>query len=213
MCLYRQMDLNNIIEIESSVIMSQFIKCASKILVTEKDSGSLLEWMHKEMARLEPTFREAVRPSWNKYFMEMAHLASQRSNCMKRRVGAVLVSVQSHHILSTGYNGTPRGIPNCCEGGCARCNSNKGAGLDLTSCICLHAEENALLEVGSERISKNKKGGGVVLYCTTCPCLGCAKKMIQCGVSSVYYAHNYHMDDRVHSLFKQANVNCIQFDI
>lgn len=112
--------------------------------------------------------------------MLLASLASLRSNCMKRRVGAVLV--REKRVVSTGYNGTPRGVKNCGEGGCARCNSGgdglggqvdgdvsavvRAMGEGLNECLCLHAEENALLEAGRERVS----GGGTegaVLYCNT----------------------------------------------
>lgn len=57
-----------------------------------------------------------LRPSWDQYFMQLASLAAHRSNCMKRRVGAVLV--REKRVLSTGYNGTPRGLKNCNHGGC-----------------------------------------------------------------------------------------------
>lgn len=152
-----------------------------------------------------PILSELLRPSWDTYFMLLASLASLRSNCMKRRVGAVLV--REKRVVSTGYNGTPRGVRNCGEGGCGRCNSHgdgwgddpepsrgegdvfsngdnggggerrpaaaNGArnlsriGEALDECLCLHAEENALLEAGRQRVS----GGGTegaVLYCNTC---------------------------------------------
>jgi dCMP deaminase len=79
---------------------------------------------------------------------------------MKRRVGALLV--RSKRILATGYNGTPRGLTNCNEGGCARCNGEAKGGEALDECLCLHAEENALLEAGRERV-----GEDAVLYCNT----------------------------------------------
>ena len=93
---------------------------------------------------------------------------------MKRRVGALLV--RSKRILSTGYNGTPRGTRNCNQGGCRRCNGSARGGEaretrhslavlrsgSVDECLCLHAEENALLEAGRERI-----GPDSVLYCNT----------------------------------------------
>ena len=127
----------------------------------------------EELELLNP---ERLRPSWDTYFMQLASLASLRSNCMKRRVGAILV--RNNRILATGcavmrtfkityssqprifrYNGTPRGLTNCNEGGCRRCNS---ASETSDECVCLHAEENALLEAGRERV-----GDGAVLYCNT----------------------------------------------
>jgi dCMP deaminase len=70
--------------------------------------------------------------------MHLADLAARRSNCMKRRVGCVLV--RAGRVISTGYNGTPRGVRNCNEGGCGRCNIGEGSGQSLSSCLCMHAE-------------------------------------------------------------------------
>ncbi|EED79358.1 predicted protein [Postia placenta Mad-698-R] len=128
--------------------------------------------------------------------MQLAELASERSNCMKRRVGAILV--RNKRILATGYNGTPRGLTNCNEGGCTRCNSGKEAS---DECVCLHAEENALLEAGRERV-----GDGAVLYCNTCPCLKCTIKIIQTGVKEVVYNLSYKVDDSSAALFSEAGV-------
>lgn len=102
-----------------------------------------------------------LRPTWDTYFVSLCSLASLRSNCMKRRVGAVIV--RKNRVLSTGYNGTPRGLTNCNEGGCARCNESAPCGSNLDECLCLHAEENALLELGRDR------GGaeGTIIYCNT----------------------------------------------
>lgn len=153
-----------------------------------------------------------VRPSWDSYFLKLCRLAATRSNCMKRKIGCVLVSAGTHRIIATGYNGTPIGLVNCNEGGCIRCNSNCGTGMDLAACLCIHAEENALLETGRERIAKNKGAGDpTILYCTTCPCLGCTKKIIQCGIAGVIYADNYHMDHESLKLFRAAGIPCKQF--
>ena len=70
-----------------------------------------------------------LRPSWDAYFMRLANLAALRSNCMKRQVGCVLV--RDKRVIATGYNGTPRGLVNCNEGGCKRCNTGNGSGADL----------------------------------------------------------------------------------
>ena len=66
----------------------------------------------------EPT----KRPDWDEYFMDIAHVVSKRGNCCRRKVAAVIV--RDKRIVSTGYNGTPRGIVNCHEGGCPRCASD-----------------------------------------------------------------------------------------
>ena len=145
-----------------------------------------------------------LRPTWDAYFMTLASLASLRSNCMKRRVGCVLV--HNARIISTGYNGTPRNLTNCNEGGCDRCNSARQGGIGLSTCLCLHAEENALLEAGRERIRE-----GAVLYCDTCPCLTCSVKIAQVGVKEVVYSQSYNMDEASRSVLKEAGVELRQF--
>lgn len=145
-----------------------------------------------------------LRPTWDAYFMTLASLASLRSNCMKRRVGCVLV--HNSRIISTGYNGTPRNLTNCNEGGCDRCNSARQGGVALSTCLCLHAEENALLEAGRERIRE-----GAVLYCDTCPCLTCSVKIAQVGVKEVVFSQSYNMDEASRRVLKEAGVGLRQF--
>ncbi|WAQ81384.1 hypothetical protein PtA15_1A725 [Puccinia triticina] len=165
-----------------------------------------------------PNIRKSIRPSWDTYFTSLANLASLRSNCMKRRVGAVLVTVDKR-VLSTGYNGTPRGMVNCNEGGCGRCNGKNyapgrltsrdkvvaGCGENLEECLCLHAEENALLEAGRDRITNS------TLYCNTCPCLRCSIKIVQCGVKEVIYSQSYSMDQQAQKIFLEAGIKLRQF--
>ncbi|KAI8593995.1 cytidine deaminase-like protein [Geranomyces variabilis] len=151
------------------------------------------------------TNTERLRPSWDTYFMELCNLAARRSNCMKRRVGCILV--KERRIIATGYNGTPRGVKNCNQGGCPRCNDNAPCGSGLDICLCLHAEENALLEAGRERVDR---GGDTILYCNTCPCLGCAKKIVQVGVREVVYSLAYGMDDMTARLLVEAGIKLRQ---
>ncbi|KAJ3534734.1 hypothetical protein NM688_g7088 [Phlebia brevispora] len=152
--------------------------------------------LYEHLEELDLINPDRLRPGWDTYFMQLASLASLRSNCMKRRVGAILV--RNKRILSTGYNGTPRGLTNCNEGGCSRCNS---ASESSDECVCLHAEENALLEAGRERV-----GDGAVIYCNTCPCLKCTIKIIQTGVKEVVYNLSYKVDDASAELFREAGV-------
>lgn len=157
----------------------------------------------ERLKKMNLTNEERLRPDWDRYFMELANLASQRSNCMKRRVGCILVN--NKRIIATGYNGTPRGIRNCNEGGCSRCNevTTSGCGNNLDLCLCLHAEENALLEAGRKLIEKE---GETILYCNTCPCLGCSKKIVQVGVKEVIYSQEYGMDDLTSKLLSEAGI-------
>jgi dCMP deaminase len=202
----------------------------SSIIICHDDSSLDFEIGQKIKSEFLPKLHSILRPPWDVYFMQLCILASHRSNCMKRRVGAVLVSSQSHRIISTGYNGTPIGMKNCNDGGCPRCNDPRSKnGADLSTCICLHAEENVLLEAGRERIQKQIHSLSAcidtlsvseiqnpqeyaILYCTTCPCIGCAKKIIQCGIREVVYLEDYHFDKQVSELFKLAKVSCRQMD-
>lgn len=77
--------------------------------------------LHHALTALNLTDEERTRPSWDQYFMRLASLAAQRSNCMKRRVGCVIV--REKRVICTGYNGTARNLKNCNEGGCGRTTS------------------------------------------------------------------------------------------
>ncbi|KAJ6621190.1 cytidine deaminase-like protein [Mycena sp. CBHHK59/15] len=165
-----------------------------------------LEALHSHLDGLNLLDPGHLRPQWDAYFMTLASLASRRSNCMKRRVGAVLV--RENRILATGYNGTPRGVANCNEGGCVQCNGTAYPGSPTYECVCLHAEENALLEAGRERV-----GLGSVLYCNTCPCLKCTIKIIQTGVKTVVYNLSYKVDDASARLLAEAGVELRRFQM
>lgn len=154
--------------------------------------------LYHHLDSLDITNTNRLRPQWDTYFMTLADLASQRSNCMKRRVGAILV--RENRIVSTGYNGTPRGVKNCNEGGCGHCNHTSMT--NGTECLCLHAEENALLEAGRDRV-----GANATMYCNTCPCLKCTIKIIQSGVKRVVYNLSYKVDDASARLFQEAGVD------
>jgi dCMP deaminase len=145
------------------------------------------------------------RPDWATYFMDIAHVVARRGNCIRRQVAAVIVKDQ--RIISTGYNGTPRGTKNCCDGGCPRCASDAPSGTDLAECICSHAEENAITQAAYHGISV--RGG--TLYCTVSPCLICAKMIINSGITEVVYEEEYHFDDQTRELFSQTGVSCRQY--
>ena len=145
------------------------------------------------------------RPSWDEYFLSIADLTSKRSNCIKRSVGCVIVS--ENKIISLGYNGTPRGVDNCFDGGCDRCkNKLVESGTNLDLCICLHAEENALL------FSDFDKLNNASLYVNLFPCLSCSKKILQCNIKRVIYKENYKPDiqEKSMSLLKGNGVEIKQ---
>jgi len=99
------------------------------------NSGSL-EKLKEEIDKKNKEIIRFFRPTWDQYFMKIADIARRRSNCMKTSVGAVIVN-DENRVVSTGYNGTPKGIPSCYKLGCDRCNNNEGKQLD--QCLCLHA--------------------------------------------------------------------------
>jgi dCMP deaminase len=183
---------------------SGLLPLISRATVRLLNTSSDLAHLYASLGKLDLTNEDRLRPSWDQYFMQLASLAAQRSNCMKRRVGCVLV--REKRVISTGYNGTPRGLKNCGEGGCPRCNEGQGSGMGLGTCLCIHAEENALLEAGRERIRE-----GAILYCDTCPCLTCSIKITQVGISEVVYSQSYSMDRETAAIFKEAGVHLRQF--
>lgn len=149
--------------------------------------------------------RQPKRPDWDTYFMDIAHVVAKRGNCLRRQVAAVIV--REKRIISTGYNGTPRGIRNCYEGGCPRCSSKAASGAHLGDCVCSHAEENAIVQAAYHGIAVNR----ATLYSTISPCLLCAKMIINAGIVEVVYEHEYHFSKQVQALFAEAGVHCRQY--
>ena len=141
------------------------------------------------------------RPSWDRYFMDIAHVVASRSNCSRRHVAAVIVKDQ--RIISTGYNGTPRGVKNCNEGGCPRCSDHgTKSGHNLSECLCSHAEENSITQAAYHGIAVKD----ATLYTTYSPCLMCAKMIINAGIKEVVYDKHYSIDDVSTALLKEAGV-------
>ncbi len=145
-----------------------------------------------------------VRPSWDDYFMNIAQGVALRSNCLKRKVAAVII--KDKRIVSTGYNGTPRGVANCNEGGCPRCNSFGKSGSGLEDCFCSHAEENAITQAAYHGVSIKD----ALLYTTFSPCLLCTKMIINSGISEVVFNHSYPMSGTSVKLLEEAKVKIRQ---
>ena len=140
------------------------------------------------------------RPGWDEYFMQIAGIVALRSNCMKRKVAALIV--KDRRIVSTGYNGTPRGVRNCNEGGCPRCNSLAASGTNLEECFCSHGEENAIVQAAYHGISVKD----ATLYSTFSPCLICTKMIINAGIREVVYRQDYPLNDSALKLLGEAGV-------
>lgn len=147
----------------------------------------------------------ARRPSWDAYFMEIAGLVARRSTCLRRQVGAVMV--KDKHILSTGYNGAPSGIPHCMDVGCLREELGIPSGERHELCRAIHAEQNAIIQAALHGISLS----GATLYCTHQPCILCTKMLINAGIKRVVYRGEYP-DEMARSFFAVAGVAAERFD-
>ncbi|MEM0466585.1 MAG: dCMP deaminase family protein [Candidatus Thermoplasmatota archaeon] len=147
---------------------------------------------------------ENNRPSYDEYFMEMAHVVSKRSTCLRRKVGALLV--KDKHILSTGYNGAPKGLQHCSEVGCLREKMNIPSGERHELCRGLHAEQNAIIQAAVFGISIKD----AILYCTNTPCVVCIKMLINAGVTEIIYAGDYP-DQLAKEIASESNLKIKRF--
>jgi dCMP deaminase len=149
---------------------------------------------------LKKLLKEVQRPSWDEYFMNIAKVVASRSNCMKRKVAAIIV--RDKRVISTGYNGTPRGTRNCNEGGCPRCNNFAASGTALDECLCSHGEENAIVQASYHGVSLKD----AIIYTTFAPCLQCTKMIINSGIHEVIYNMDYPLNESSFRLFQEAGV-------
>ena len=131
------------------------------------------------------TPRIPPRPSWDAYFLKMAEVVSERSTCLRRKVGAVVV--RDKRILSTGYNGAVRGAAHCLDKGCLREELKIPSGERHELCVASHAEQNALAQAARSGPSLD----GATLYCTLQPCSICAKMLVQAGIKRIVFAGGY----------------------
>jgi len=139
------------------------------------------------------------RPDNDTYFMGMAQLISTRSTCVRRQVGAVIV--KDKRVLTTGYNGSPKGTMHCEELGCIRDQQNIPSGTRHELCRGVHAEQNAVIQAAYFGISID----GGTIYTTTYPCSMCAKILINAGIKEIVYADSY-MDDLSKKLFDETKI-------
>lgn len=161
--------------------------------MTDKPASIEFAWVGPTC--LYPGQRQA---SWE-YYLNLAQMVATRSQCLHRRVGAVLV--KDKRIISTGYNGPASGLLHCQE--CKR----EISGQDLQDCHAIHAEENALLQCALYGPSTI----GAELYCTAQPCYHCAKLIIQAKIKEVSYIDSYP-DNRGLELLEEAKISVFQMD-
>lgn len=145
------------------------------------------------------------RPNWDQYFMNIADIIATRASCLKRSVGTVLV--KDKQIISTGYNGPPKGHPTCDEiGGCLRINHNIISGQKQEVCRAVHSEQNAISQAAENGISTK----GATLYCTTFPCIICTRAIINAGIKKIIYKESYP-DDFSAEIAKRSGIELVQF--
>ncbi len=137
-----------------------------------------------------------VRPGWDEYFMEIARTVATRATCPRASVGAVLT--RKKRILTTGYNGAPRGVAHCLEVGCTMVDGH---------CLrATHAEANAIVQGALHGVSLE----GATAYCTHQPCAGCSKLLISAGIERIVYRDAYP-DAVAELLLAEAGVALEQF--
>lgn len=146
---------------------------------------------------------EKQRPSWDEYFMGMAKLTSQRSTCLRRKVGAVIV--KDKHIVATGYNGAPRGLSHCAElGGCLREKLKVPSGQRHELCRALHAEQNAIIQAAT--LGQSIEGASI--YITHQPCSICSKMIINAGIERIVVDEGYP-DELATKLLAEAGIKVV----
>ncbi len=142
------------------------------------------------------------RLSWDDYFMEITNLVSKRATCLRRQIGAVIV--RDKRILSTGYNGAPRGLAHCEETGCLREKMGVPSGQNQELCRGLHAEQNAIIQAALFGVSIENSQ----IYSGTHPCVVCAKMIINSGIKRVVFEDSYP-DSLSKEMFDEAEVELI----
>lgn len=145
-----------------------------------------------------------MRPDWDTYFFKIADVVKERSTCLRRQVGAVIV--KDNRVLATGYNGVPTGITHCSEVGCLRLKLNVPSGERHELCRGLHAEQNAIIQAAKYGININ----GSKIYTNTKPCSICTKMIINAGIKEIVYIDFYN-DTLADELLAETDIIVRQF--
>lgn len=139
------------------------------------------------------------RPRWDDYFLNITTEVAKRSTCLRRQVGAILV--RDKRILTTGYNGAPRGLVHCLERGCLREDMSIPAGERHELCRGLHAEMNAIVQAAIYGVRVE----GATLYCSATPCSLCARMLINAGIVRIVTGEDYP-DQLAKELLDEAGI-------
>jgi len=146
-----------------------------------------------------------LRPGWDEYFMEIAEIVKKRSTCLRREVGAIIV--KDNRILSTGYNGAPKGLPHCSETGCLRAELNVPSGERHELCRGLHAEQNAIIQAAVFGTAID----GATIYTTLSPCIVCTKMIINAGIKRIVLREDYN-DDLAIKMIRESAIEVTKFE-
>ena len=134
------------------------------------------------------------RVGWHEYFMGVARVVATRSTCDRKQVGAVIV--RDRTILSTGYNGSIRGMPHCDEAGHMMENGH---------CVAtIHAETNAVLQAAKNGVRID----GSEIYTTASPCWNCFKMIANAGIRTIYFGEFYR-EERIYRYAELAGIQLI----
>ena len=137
------------------------------------------------------------RLGWDEYFMSIARVVASRSTCDRRHVGAVLV--RDRTILSTGYNGSIRGMPHC---------DDVGHMMENGHCVAtIHAEANAIIQAARNGV----KIDGATVYVTASPCWNCFKMLANAGVSRVVFGEFYG-DERIVDVASRIGIELVELE-
>jgi dCMP deaminase len=145
------------------------------------------------------------RKPWDEYFMSIAELVAQRSTCLRRKVGAVIV--KNKRILATGYNGAPGGVAHCEEVGCLRGKMGIASGERHELCRGVHAEQNALIQAATFGASVS----GATIYSTHQPCFICTKMLINAKIEKIVYKKEYP-DELAIGMLNEADITFGKID-
>lgn len=147
-----------------------------------------------------------IRPTWDEYFMEIAHTVSKRATCDRGRSGCVIA--RDRQLLVSGYVGSPVGLPHCDDVGHQMKKLIHEDGSETNHCVrTVHAEQNAICQAAKLGISLD----GATLYCRMTPCRTCAMLIINCGIRRVVCEKKYHAGTESEAMFRTSGVQLEYF--
>jgi dCMP deaminase len=169
---------------------------ASKINIKyKKGSINRLQKRKASPKKSAVTASHRIRVDWHQYFMNIAGEVATRSTCDRKHVGAVIVRDKT--ILSTGYNGSVRGLPHC---------DDAGHMMEDGHCVAtIHAESNAIIQAARNGVRLE----GADIYVTASPCWNCFKMVVNAGVKNIYYGEFYR-DERIFKAAQELKIHISQ---